>query len=219
MDFKKIKERLNKLDAACIFDANKKTRVMDPGIQPINQGIKMIGIARTVQCQRDFLTVLKALYDAKEDEILVIDGEGDSIALAGELFTAEAQRKKLAGIVIDGGCRDVNQIRKTKFPVFARYITPKPGTSSKIFSTQIKINCGGIPVTPGDILFGDDDGIIVMSDEEITEILEIAEGIQAKEEKIALRLKDGESLINMLNFSEHYEKINKNQESKLIFTV
>lgn len=219
MNFKELKERLNKLDAACIFDSNKNLRVMDSGIQPVNQGIKMIGIARTIHCKGDFLTVMKALCDAKEDEVLVVDGEGDRIALAGELFTGEAQRKKLAGIVIDGGCRDVKQIRKTNFPVFARYITPKPGTSSKIFDTQIKINCGGVSVSPGDILFGDDDGIIVMSGEESTEILEIAEGIQQKEEKVAMRLKDGESLINMLNFSEHYEKISENQESKLIFTV
>lgn len=219
MDFNKLKERLNKLDAACIFDANKKLRVMDPGIQPVNPGIKMIGIARTVHCIGDFLTVMKALYDAKEDEVLVIDAKGDKIALAGELFTAEAQRKKLAGIVIDGGCRDVKQIRKTNFPVFARCITPKAGTSSKIFSTQIEINCGAVPVSPGDILFGDDDGIIVMSDAEITEILDTAEGIQQKEEKVAMRLKDNESLVDMLNFSDHYEKISKNQESKLIFKV
>ena len=219
MDFKELKERLNKLDAACVFDSNKSLRVMDPGIHPINEGTRMIGIAHTVHCKGDFLTVMKALCDAKEDEVLVIDGEGDRIALAGELFTAEAQRKKLAGIVIDGGCRDVKQIRKTNFPVFARYITPKPGTSSKIFDTQIKINCCGVSVAPGDILFGDDDGIIVMSEKESTEILEIAEDIQQREEKVAMRLKDGESLIDLMNFSEHYEKINKDQESKLIFTV
>ena len=219
MDFKGLKERLNKLDAACIFDSNKNLRVMDSEIQPVNLGVKMIGIARTVHCKADFLTVMKALSDAKEDEVLVIDGEGDRIALAGELFTAEAQRKKLAGIVIDGGCRDVKQIRKTDFPVFARYITPKPGTSSKIFNTQIKINCGGISVSPGDIIFGDDDGIIVISGKESIEILEIAESIQQTEEKVAMRLKDGESLIDLMNFSEHYEKINKNQESKLTFTV
>lgn len=219
MDFKELKERLNKLDAACIFDSNKNLRVMDPGIHPINQGIRMIGIAHTVHCKGDFLTVMKALYDAKQDEVLVIDGKGDRIALAGELFAAEAQRKNLAGIVIDGGCRDVKQIRNTNFPVFARYITPKPGTSSKIFDTQIKINCCGVSVSPGDILFGDDDGIIVMSEKESTEILEIAESIQQTEDEVKKRMKDGASLIDLMNFSEHYEKISENQESKLIFTV
>lgn len=219
MNFKKLKERLAKLDTACICDVNEKMRVMDPEIRPINQGIKMIGIARTVHCKTDFLSVIKALHDANEDEVLVIDADGDKIALAGELFALEAQRKKLAGIVIDGGCRDTKGIRDINFPVYVRYITPIAGTTSKIFRTQIKINCGGTSVSPGDIIFGDDDGIVVMSEEEITEILDVAENIQRIEEKVLMKMEDGKSLIDMLNFYDHYAKIDKKQESKLIFTV
>jgi hypothetical protein len=63
MDFKKLKERLANLDTACIFDVNAKLRVMDPEIRPINQGLKMIGIARIVHCKGDFLSVLKALKE------------------------------------------------------------------------------------------------------------------------------------------------------------
>ena len=219
MNFKKLKERLAKLDTACICDVNEKMRIMDPEIRPINQGIKMIGVARTVHCKTDFLSVIKALHDANEDEVLVIDADGDKIALAGELFTLEAQRKKLAGIVIDGGCRDTKGIRDINFPVYVRYITPIAGTASKIFPTQIKINCGGASVSPGDIIFGDDDGIVVMSEEDITEILDVAENIQRIEEKVLMKMEDGNSLIDMLNFYDHYAKIDKKQESKLIFTV
>lgn len=218
MDFNTLKERLLKLDTACLCDAGKKLRIMDPEIQPINPGVKMAGIARTVQCKADFLTVLKALHDAKEEEVLVIDAEGDKIALAGELFAIEAQMKKLGGIVVDGGCRDVKGIREVKFPLYARYIVPMAGTSSNIYRMQIKINCGGIPVSPGDIIFGDDDGIIVMSKEEVTEILDTAENIQRIEEKVLNKMKDNKSLVEMLNFLDHYEKISKKQESKLIFT-
>ncbi|NQT80944.1 MAG: RraA family protein [Candidatus Aminicenantes bacterium] len=218
MDFNTLKERLLKLDTACLCDAGKKLRIMDPEIQPINPGVKMIGIARTVQCKADFLTVLKALHDAKEEEVLVIDAEGDKIALAGELFAIEGQRKKLGGIVVDGGCRDVKGIRQVNFPLYARYIVPMAGTSSKIYRIQIKINCGGVPVSPGDIIFGDDDGIIVMSKEEVTEILDTAENIQRIEEKVLNKMKDNKSLVEMLNFLDHYEKISKKQESKLIFT-
>ena len=162
MDFKKLKERLANLDTACIYDVNAKLRVMDPEIRPLNQGIKMIGIARTVHCKRDFLSVLKALHDSGEDEVLVIDAEGDKIAFVGELFSFEAQRKKLAGIVIDGACRDMKGIRNINFPVYSRYITPRVGTSSNIFPAQEKVNCGGVSVSQGDIIVGDDDGIIVM---------------------------------------------------------
>jgi len=217
MDFIELKNRLSKLDAACICDVNKKLRVMDPGIRPLSQGTRMIGIAHTVHCKGDFLSVIKALHDAKEDEVLVIDAGGDRIALAGELFAFEAKRKKLAGMVIDGGFRDTRQTGKISLPVFTRYITPMAGTAIKIFQTQIKIDCGGVSVFPGDIIFGDDDGVVVMSEEEAVEILDKAENIQRIEEKVFAKMEQGKSLINMLNFFDHYEKVRKKQKSKLIF--
>jgi len=219
MDFKKLKERLANLDTACIYDVNEKLRVMDPEIRPVNQGLKMIGIARTVHCKRDFLSVLKALHDASEDEVLVIDAEGDSIAFVGELFALEAQRKKLAGIVVDGACRDVKGIRSINFPVYSRYITPKVGTSSNIFPAQKEVNCGGVSVSAGDIIIGDDDGIIVMSEKEAAEILDTAQNIQIIEKKVIEKLGAGKSLSEMLNFFDHYAKIDKKQESQLIFTI
>jgi 4-hydroxy-4-methyl-2-oxoglutarate aldolase len=219
MDFKTLKKRLARLDTACICDASKTFRVMDPGIKPVFQEIKMIGIARTVHCRGDFLSVIKALEEAMEGEVLVIDAEGDKVAFAGEMFATEAQRKKLDGMVIDGGCRDVKQIRKIRFPVYARYQTALAGGASKIFKTQIRISCGGVPVSPGDIIFGDDDGIVVMSEQEISSILDIAESVQKVEEQVMKKLEEGSSLFQLMNFSGHYEKIRKGQDSKLIFTL
>ena len=219
MDFKKLKKRLSRLDTACVCDASKTFRVMDPDIKPVFAGIKMIGIARTVHCRGDFLSVIKALQEAQENEILVIDAEGDKIACAGEMFAAEAKRKKLAGMVIDGGCRDVEQIRRIRFPVYARYQTPMAGGASKIFKTQVAIDCGGVPVSPGDILFGDDDGIVVMNEKETASILEIAESIQEIEEKVMKKMEAKTSLFLLMNFADHYERISKGQDSKLEFTL
>jgi regulator of RNase E activity RraA len=219
MDFKKLKDRLMQLDTASICDVSERVRIMDPEIRPINKGLKMVGIAHTVHVKVDFLTVLKALHDAEEDEVLVIDAEGDKKALAGELFAIEAQRKKLAGIVVDGGCRDVYGIREINFPLFARYIIPIAGAASKIFSTQIEINCGGVSVSPGDIVYGDDDGIVVINPEDVNEILETAENIQRIENKVLEKMEKGTSLTDMLNFHDHYAKIDRKEESKLIFTV
>ncbi|NIO19579.1 MAG: RraA family protein [Candidatus Aenigmarchaeota archaeon] len=219
MDFKKLKERLAVLDTASIYDVNEKLRVMDPEIRPVNLGIKMIGIARTVHCKGDFLSVIKALHDASEDEVLVIDAEGDKIAFVGELFALEAQRKKLAGIVVDGACRDIKGIRNINFPVYSRYITPIAGTSSRIFPTQEKVKCGGVSVSPRDIIVGDDDGIIVMSEEEANEILDTAQNIQMIEKKVIEKIEAGKSLTELLNFFDHYAKIDKKQESQLIFTI
>ena len=219
MDFKELKTRLGQLDTACICDASKTFRVMDPGIKPVSPGTKMIGVAHTVHCRGDFLSVIKALEEAGEDEILVIDAEGDKIAFAGEMFATEARRKNLAGIVIDGGCRDVNQIRKIRFPVYARYQTPMAGGASKIFRTQIPVQCGGVSVSPEDIIFGDDDGIVVMNEKEITSILAVAESIQKIENAVMEKMGSGTSLFSLMNFSDHYERISKGQESRLEFTL
>jgi 4-hydroxy-4-methyl-2-oxoglutarate aldolase len=219
MDFETLKERLAKLDTACIYDVNEKLRVMDPEIRPVSQGMKMIGIARTVHCKGDYLSVIKTLHDASEDEVLVIDAEGDKIAFVGELFALEAQRKKLAGIIVDGACRDIKGIININFPVYSRYITPKAGTASKIFPAQEKVSCGGVSVSRGDIIVGDDDGILVMNEEEATEILDTAQNIQMIEKKVIEKMEAGKSLTEMLNFFDHYAKIDKGQESQLIFTI
>jgi len=219
MDFHKIKAKLQLLDTACVCDADKSLRVMDPGIQPLSSFFQMIGMASTVHCRGDFLSVIKALDESRENEVLVIDGGGENIALSGELFSYEAKRKGLAGIVIDGGCRDSKNIRKLRFPFYSRSITPMAGTASTIFATQIDVICGGVQVLPGDILFGDSDGIVVMSPAKVETILDAATQIQLTEEKVQAQLEKGKSLISLLNYREHYKKVGKGEESKLTFSV
>ena len=219
MDFHNIKAKLQLLDTACVCDADKNLRVMDPEIRPLSPVFQMIGIASTVHCRGDFLSVIKALGEARENEVLIIDGGGEKIALAGELFSYEAKRKGLAGIVIDGACRDSSKIRKLKFPFYSRYITPRAGTASTIFATQIDVSCGGIQVLPGDIIFGDSDGIVVINPGEVEAILDTAAQIQLTEEKVQAQLEKGKSLLSLLNYREHYEKVGKGEESKLTFLV
>ena len=123
---------------------------MDPGIRPVVSGTKLIGRALTVKCRDDFLTVVEALKTAEPDDVLVIDAAGRRRAVAGELFSTEAKRRKLAGIIIDGTCRDVAGLRRLGFPVYSRAIHPMAGTAAKIFEMQIPIICGGVEVRPGE---------------------------------------------------------------------
>ncbi|HEV8579998.1 MAG TPA: RraA family protein [Thermoanaerobaculia bacterium] len=111
MDIETLKSMLADLDTASICDADKAIRVMGPDIRPLRTGLILLGFARTVRAGGDFLTVLKALKDAVPGEVLVIDPQGARCAVAGEMFSTEACRKGLAGMVIDGACRDTRRIR------------------------------------------------------------------------------------------------------------
>ncbi len=219
MDFQNIKAKLQLLDTACVCDADKNLRVLDPGIRPLLPNLQMIGMASTVRCRGDFLSVIKALDEARENEVLIIDGGGEKIALSGELFSYEAKRKGLAGIVVDGACRDSLKIRRLKFPFYSRSITPMAGTASTIFATQIDVVCGGVRILPGDIIFGDSDGVVVINPGEVEDILYTAAQIQLTEEKVLAQLEKGKSLLSLLNYKEHYEKVGRGEESQLTFLV
>jgi 4-hydroxy-4-methyl-2-oxoglutarate aldolase len=217
MRIEELRERIIKLDVAAICDSNKQIRIMDVAIKPLRFGMKLFGIARTVTCSNDFLTVVKALQESSVGEVLVIDSQSTKVAVAGELFTTEALRKGLAGIVTDGSVRDTPMLRTLNLPIYSRFINPMAGTATKVFETQVSITCGGVKVNPGDILFGDDEGIIVTTIGELTELLPLAEEIQKKEASALLRMKSGESLFDMLNLDEHFEKRKRGEESNLKF--
>jgi 4-hydroxy-4-methyl-2-oxoglutarate aldolase len=167
--------------------------------------------------QDDHFTVLKALAEVRPGDVLVIDTRGGRRAVAGELFVTEAINRKLAGIIVDGAMRDSATLRTVTLPVYARFISPMSGTTDKIFPTQVPIPCGGVLVNPGDVIFGDDDGLIVASMTELERIVPIAEAIQRMEENALARTRNGASLHTLLNYNEHYDAVKDQRESKLRF--
>lgn len=211
--------RLAEVDPAALADADKGLRVMDAGMRPVAGGRRLLGIARTVRCHEDFLAVIQALEDAAAGEVLVVDTGGSTRAVVGELFSMEAARRNLGGIVVDGMVRDVATIRELALPVYARGYCPASGTTDKLREIQLPVACGGVRVSPGDILVGDDDGIVVGSVEEFSAIIDRAAGIVTAEARLRQRMDAGESLFDMLNFDEHAARLERGEPSRLAFRL
>jgi 4-hydroxy-4-methyl-2-oxoglutarate aldolase len=102
-------------------------------------------------------------------------------ALAGGNVCAVAQRRGVAGFVLDGAIRDVAEAREMGFPVFARGVIPIPGTKSAVEPLNVPVRCGGVKVSAGDMVVADEEGIVVVPSARRQQTLVAAQGAMAKE--------------------------------------
>jgi RraA family protein len=177
---------------------------MDHDMKCRSATCRMAGPAATLRVHTaDILMVPKAISTSPAGSVLVIDGQGElNTALWGELTTLAARLKGLAGVVIDGAVRDVEGIRREQLPVFARAVVPNAGGAEYEGELGVPVQCGGVVVSPGDWIVGDEDGVVVLPSARVHEVIELAERVQAAETRIEAEIRGGADLATLARVDE-----------------
>jgi regulator of RNase E activity RraA len=154
-----------------------------PNIKSVSPGFQFAGGAVTVKevtgglgtyTNEDF-TLGQVIDSAQEGDVIVIDNSGQQVSTWGGIASFAAKTGGVAGLVVDGGVRDLDEIVEFKFPVFSRYVVPTSGKGRiKILSMNTVVTIDGVRVRPGDIIVGDGTGIVCVPIEVAEEVLTLA---------------------------------------------
>ncbi|WP_059173179.1 RraA family protein [Bacillus sp. FJAT-27445] len=168
-----IVEQFMNIPTTCISDVVDGLNNMHPTIKPLKEEYRLAGRALTVKIPvGDNLVLLKAIREANPEDIIVIDAKGDQYrAIAGDFIVGMAQTLGVGGIVVDGVIRDIVDIKKLNFPVFAKGTSVAASGKTGIGEINVPISCGGTAVNPGDIIVGDANGVVVIPQSEEQDIL------------------------------------------------
>ncbi|MDR2908434.1 MAG: RraA family protein [Oscillospiraceae bacterium] len=187
-----------KIPASNVGDVMGRSCGMDPRIRLMSSPKAQMtaGPALTVKtCAGDNLMIHAALNIAQEGDFIVVANEGGSArSLIGEVMMAYLYyHKKIAGIVMDGPMRDIDEIGKWDFPVYATGTNPGGPYKEGPGEINVPVACGNISVSPGDIILADPDGVVVIPRKDAAQILEDAKKFQAADESKLAAAKNGTS--------------------------
>lgn len=182
-------EAFRGLPVANIDDCMNRTAAVDAAIRPVNKA-KLLGPAFTVKVpEGDNLMFHKAMDMAKPGDVVVIDAGGDEKrAIFGALMINYCKVRGLAGVIVDGAIRDVEELSEMDFPVYARSVTPNGPYKNGPGEINTTIAFGGKVVRPGDIIVGDADGIVVIKPEDAKELAEKAHKVLDMENGILKKI-------------------------------
>lgn len=183
------KSWINKFHAipvANISDVMTRLSAGGASLRPMHAAGNLCGPAFTVRTRPgDNLMVHKAIAMAEPGDVIVVDAGGDlTNAIIGELMTSTAQKKGLAGIVINGAIRDVGVIGKGSFPVYAAGVTHRGPYKDGPGEINVPVGLGGMVIEPGDLIVGDDDGLLSIPYGDVERVYDAAAAKHQLEEQM-----------------------------------
>ncbi len=182
---------MNAFPTALLSDAAGRRIALDERIRPLWPGARLHGTAFTVRTPPgEHFSVRGAALAAGPGDVVVVDGGGcTDAALWGDILARVGLARGLAGLVVDGAVRDAEEIERLGFPVFAASVVPSgPRGKQTPGETGARITCGGVEVAPGDYVYGDRDGVVVIPRAEHEEVLTRAKAREEAEAEILREL-------------------------------
>ena len=182
---KELIEGFAELPVANIADMMNRVFCLDAKIRPMNAA-PLCGPAFTISTRPgDNLLLHKALDMAQPGDILVVAAQGElSNSIMGELMALWAIKRGLGGFIFDGAIRDIGTLKNMEIPIYASGITPAGPYKDGPGEINFAVSCGGVVINPGDILVGDEDGVVVIKPEDAPELLKKAQAKNMAEQKI-----------------------------------
>jgi 4-hydroxy-4-methyl-2-oxoglutarate aldolase len=189
-----VVHQFGELGVATVYEAQERTGLMRPYLRPIYPAARVAGPAITVLCSAgDNLMIHAAVEICSPGDVLVVASTEDSpTALFGELLATSCRAHGVAGLVIDAGVRDVADLTSMDFPVWSKAISPQGPVRTSAGSVNIEIFCAGAAVRPGDVIIGDQDGVVVVPRQNAAAVADIGKQRQAKEGLNRERFRAGE---------------------------
>lgn len=190
----KWSEKLLEYATCNISDGLNKLYTMDCGIRQMFPSRKFAGPAVTVKVRSgDNFMLHKAISLVRPGDVLVVETQGcNAYAVCGDLMVSCMDKLGVAGLVVDGTVRDIETLREIGMPVFARGTVCGAGDKDGPGEVNFPIACGGVVVSPGDLVLGDDNGVVVVPKDDIEEAIAGADKKLAVEAKRRREIAEGQ---------------------------
>lgn len=184
-----------------LCNADPRVRPLPAAIRPLIPGRRIAGPARTVRITPGQNGAIhRAVHRARPGEVLIVDGGGsERYGPFGDLLADACLAKGMAGAVFDCTVRDAADIAALGFQVFSRGFHPEATAKTAQDEVGVVLTISGTRIAPGDVLVGDDDGVVVLPSEALAEIVSSAERVVTREDAIRARIRAGETTCEIFN--------------------
>jgi 4-hydroxy-4-methyl-2-oxoglutarate aldolase len=197
-------QRLAKLGTATVHEAIGNVGAIDPAIRAIRPGMQIVGLARTVDLPGgDNLMLHVALSQQLGGRVLVVNAKACLTAGPwGEVMTTAALAAGCGGLVIDGAVRDSNRIAELGFPVFSSGLSIQGTSKTKTGQIGAPVTVGGVIVRDGDLIIGDEDGLVAVPADRLDTAFELSQQRADKEERLLSEIRNGATTLDLLGLRE-----------------